>query len=106
MADAKTSAYEAPKQRVKTADSGEPDIGWTNQAGSRPDELADPNPVTFSKDELPVPAVMIEQGVPIESYLAHFGNVEGASVDEGVLVDASGKPVSENLDKRPAAKKA
>ena len=106
MADAKTttkpaestgSAYDKLPQRVKTADSSEPDIGWTVQAGSRPDELADPNPVTFSKDQLPRPAVMKEQGVPVESYLSHFDNVEGASVDEGVLVDDSGQPLSESL---------
>jgi len=119
VADAKTttkdaestgSAYDKLPQRVKTADSAEPDIGWTVQSGPRPDEVADRNPVTFSKDQLPDPAVMVEQGVPVESYLSHFGNVKGATVDEGVLVDDdSGQPVSETLvdDADPvAAKKA
>lgn len=105
MADAKTTtkpakadAYVVPQQKVKTLDSKDYDLGWTAQAPSRPEPGADLNPVTFSKDQLPYPEVMKEQGVPIESYLAHFGNVEGATVNEGVLVDDdSGEPLSEAL---------
>lgn len=99
MADAKTDEYEIRPQRVKTLDSKDYDLGWTNQAPHRPVEPEEMNPVTFTKDQLPNPAVMAEQGVPLASYLAHFGNVEGASVEDGVLVDEdSGDPLHESLD--------
>lgn len=101
MADAKTDdkKWVAPKQRVRTVDSKDYDLGWTVQAPNRPVEPDEMNPVTFSKGELPDPVIMKEQGVPVESYLAHFGNVEGATVDEGLLVDDdSGKPLSEALE--------
>ena len=103
MADTKSTktkadTYEIREQRVKTLDSKDYDLGWTVQAPNRPEEPPENNPVTFTKDELPDPAEMAEQGVPIESYLAHFANVEGATVDEGILVDEkSGQPVSETL---------
>ena len=98
MADAKTDQYEIRAQRVRTLDSKDYDLGWTVQAPSRPVEPPENNPVTFSKDELPDPAEMVEQGVPIDSYLAHFANVEGATVSEGVLVDeGSGEPVAKTL---------
>jgi hypothetical protein len=99
VADAKSDeTYEIRPQKVKTLDSKDYDLGWTNQAPNRPVEPEEMNPVTFTKDQLPNPAVMAEQGVPLESYLAHFHNVEGATVDEGVLVDEdSGKPLSEHL---------
>lgn len=71
-----TTAYEAPKQKVKTIDSAEPDIGWTAQSSSRPDGVADRNPVTLSKDELPDPDEAAAQGVDVETYMANFTNVE------------------------------
>jgi hypothetical protein len=90
--------WEAPPQRVRTSDSTDYDLGWTNQHDSRPAVPDELNPVTFSKDELPDPAVMQEQGVNLQSYLAHFGNVEGATVKEGVLVDEdSDQPLAEAL---------
>lgn len=90
--------YEIRPQRVRTLDSNDYDLGWTNQAPTRPAEPDELNPVTFSKDQLPHPEVMKEQGVPLDSYLAHFGNVEGATVSEGVLVDdGSGEPLAESL---------
>jgi hypothetical protein len=72
---AELAPTEAPKQKVKTIDSGEPDIGWTAQAGSRPDELADRNPVVLATSELPDPAALAEQGIDPETYLANFTNV-------------------------------
>lgn len=114
MADAKTTnpaevdsattksesrKWEPPHQRVRTSDSTDYDLGWTNQHDSRPAVPDELNPVTFSKGELPDPAIMKEQGVNLQSYLAHFGNVEGATIDEGVLVDDdSGKPLAETLN--------
>lgn len=96
MADAK---YEIRPQKVRTLDSKDYDLGWTVQADTRPVEPEEMNPVTFSKDQLPNPAVMAEQGVPLDSYLAHFGNVEGATVSDGVLVDEdSGDPLHESLE--------
>lgn len=112
MADAKTTTknaestgsaktdevWEAPPEKVRTLDSKDYDRGWTVQASSRPGPPEEMNPVTFSKDQLPHPDVMKEQGVNLQSYLAHFGNVEGATVSEGVLVDEdSGDPLSTTL---------
>lgn len=111
MADAKTTKtaestgsadkYEIREQRVRTLDSRDADLGWTVQAPERPAPDADLNPVTFHPDQLPHPEVMKEQGVDLRSYLSHFANVEGATVDEGVLVDEeSGKPLAETLGDR------
>lgn len=95
MADAK---YEIRPQKVRTLDSKDYDLGWTNQAPHRPVEPDEMNPVTFSPDQLPNPAAMAEQGVPLDSYLSHFKNVEGATATDGVLVDeGSGKPLAETL---------
>ena len=73
---AELASVEAPKQKVKTVDSAEPDIGWTVQAGSRPDELADRNPVVLATSELPDAEALAEQGIDAETYLANFTNVE------------------------------
>lgn len=107
MADAKTTKtaestgsadkYEIRPQRVRTLDSRDSDLGWTVQAPERPAPDEDLNPVTFSKDQLPHPEVMREQGVDVRSYLSHFSNVDGATVDEGVLVDEDGTPLAETL---------
>lgn len=101
MADAKTKSsdeYQIRDQKVRTLDSKDYDLGWTVQAPNRPVQPEDMNPVTFSKDQLPHPDVMKEQGVNLESYLAHFGNVEGATVSEGILVDEdSGDPLVKTL---------
>lgn len=90
--------YKIREQRVRTVDSRDTDLGWTVQAPERPAPDEDLNPVTFHKDQLPHPEVMKEQGVDLRSYLAHFANVDGATVDEGVLVDEdSGKPLADTL---------
>jgi hypothetical protein len=99
-AKAANDKYEIRPQRVRTLDSKDYDLGWTVQADSRPEPDEDLNPVTFTKDQLPRPEVMREQGVDLQSYLAHFQNVEGATVDEGVLVDDSGTPLAEVLADR------
>lgn len=112
MAEAKTTKnaestgsaddqYQIREQRVRTLDSRDTDLGWTVQAPERPAPDEDLNPVTFHKDQLPIPEVMREQGVDMRSYLSHFTNVDGATVDEGVLVDEdSGNPLADSLGDR------
>lgn len=70
------AAYVVPKQKVKTLDSGEYDLGWTAQAPTRPEEPPEANPVTLSKAELPDPDEAAAQGVDVETYMANFTNVE------------------------------
>jgi hypothetical protein len=68
-------AYEVPKQKVKTLDSKDYDLGWTSQAPTRPEEPPEMNPVTLSPDELPDPESVAEQGIDVETYMANFTNV-------------------------------
>jgi hypothetical protein len=112
--------WEAPAQRVKTVDADEYNLGWTAQSPSHPEVPEELNPVTYSRDQLPDPAAMVEQGVPIENYLAQFSE---AAVDVPTPTAADGPGAEslgagddddddvENVDarsasKRPAAKKA
>lgn len=103
MADASTTttptdeaqAYEIRPQKVKTLDSKDYDLGWTNQAPTRPVEPPEANPVTLSLDELPDPDEVAAQGIDVQTYMAYFTNVEGAEVVDGRLVtDDSGHPVA------------
>lgn len=85
MADAKTTktaestgsaaAWEAPKQKVKTLDSSDYDLGWTNQAAVRPAEPPEANPVTLAKNELPDDGELAAQGIDAETFKAYFTNV-------------------------------
>jgi hypothetical protein len=68
-------AYEVPKQKVKTLDSKDYDLGWTAQAPNRPEEPPEMNPVTLSPDELPDPDEVAAQGIDVETYMANFKNV-------------------------------
>ena len=69
-------AYEVPKQKVKTLDSQDYDLGWTAQSPNRPVEPDELNPVTLSKAELPDEDAVAEQGVDVETYMTNFTNVE------------------------------
>lgn len=100
-APANPDEYQIGKQKVKTLDSKDYDLGWTVQAPGRPVQPSELNPVTLQPEELPDPVEAADMGVDVESYLANFTNVVGTEVTDGGLVDAeSGKPVIEDLTAR------